>query len=330
VTVYGTGFGITSPVAEAGRPPDGLLRIVAPVTVKVGGLDAVVTRAALERPAPPGTMAIDFTVPENAPTGNLPVVATVTGVNSPSVLLPVGIPKPAITGVSNSASGASAIASGSWVAIYGTNLSRATRTWRDSDFAGRNLPTALDGVSVKINGKAAFVYFISPRQINVLAPGDTATGTIQVEVTNDGGPATAASNLQTHSPAFFTFNSKHPASVHLDGVYVAPVNYFGASLASRPAKPGEVILIYGTGFGPTTPAVIAGQIFSGAPPLSDPTQLRITIGGAVATVQFAGIVLPGQYQFNVVVPDVPDGDHPIVATIAGTSSQSGLVLPVQR
>jgi uncharacterized protein (TIGR03437 family) len=61
------------------------------------------------------------------------------------------------------------------------------------------------------------VYFISPRQINVLAPGDTATGTIQVEVTNDGGPATAASNLQTHSPAFFTFNSKHPASVHLDG-----------------------------------------------------------------------------------------------------------------
>jgi uncharacterized protein (TIGR03437 family) len=76
--------------------------------------------------------------------------------------------------------------------------------------------------------------------------------------------------------------------------------------------------------------VIAGQIFSGAPPLSDPTQLRITIGGAVATVQFAGIVLPGQYQFNVVVPDVPDGDHPIVATIAGTSSQSGPVLPVQR
>jgi uncharacterized protein (TIGR03437 family) len=329
ITIFGTGFGVTNPPAETGKAPLGFQRIALPVAVKVGGQDATVTGAFLA-PGSVGLVQLDFTVPQSAPFGNLPVVATVGGVNSQSVVLPVGIPKPAITGVSNSASGAAAIAAGSWVGIYGTNLARSSRIWRDADFAGLNLPTALDGVSVKINGKPAFVYFTSPRQINVQAPEDTAIGTIQVEVTNDGGTATATANLQTYSPAFFTFNNKYPASVHLDRSYVAPAAYFGASVASRPAKPGDIILIYGTGFGPTTPSVGAGRIFSGAPPLTDPTQLRITIGGVSARVDFAGIVSPGQYQFNVVVPDVPDGELLITATIAGVASASGLVLPVRR
>jgi uncharacterized protein (TIGR03437 family) len=54
------------------------------------------------------------------------------------------------------------------------------------------------------------------------------------------------------------------------------------------------------------------------------------IGGVTAAVQFAGIVVPGEYQFNVVVPELLDGDYPFVATIAGLTSQSGLVLPVRR
>lgn len=329
VTALGTGFGLTNPPAEEGKPPASLLRIVAPVTVKVGGQDATVARAFLY-PGGVGMAQVDFVVPQNAQTGTLTVVMTVGGVNSQTVLLPVGFRKPSISGVSNSASGATAIASGAWVAIYGTNLARTTRTWRDSDFFGRNLPTALDGVSVKVNGKPAFVFFISPGQINVQAPEDTAIGSVQVEVTNDGGVATRTANLQTYSPAFFTFAAKYAAAVHLDGVYVAPPNYFGAGVASRPAKPGDVILVFGTGFGPTTPAVRPGQIFSGAPPISNPSQLRITIGGVMATVQFAGIVVPGQYQFNVVVPDLPDGDHAIAATIADSASQSGLSLPVRR
>jgi hypothetical protein len=65
-----------------------------------------------------------------------------------------------IAGISNNASGAPSIESGSWVSIYGANLSATTRTWKSSDFEGNNLPLVLDGVSVKIDGKSAAVYYV--------------------------------------------------------------------------------------------------------------------------------------------------------------------------
>ena len=57
----------------------------------------------------------------------------------------------------------------------------------------------------------------------------------------------------------------------------------------------------------------------------------IKIGGATATVQFAGLVSPGEFQFNVVVPsNTPDGDQPITATYNGLSTQAGTLLTVQH
>jgi uncharacterized protein (TIGR03437 family) len=94
--------------------------------------------------------------------------------------------------------------------------------------------------------------------------------------------------------------------------------------------PGEVILLFGTGFGPTTPPVPAGRSFNGAAPLADPTQLHITIGGVEATVQFAGIVAAGEYQFNVVVPPLADGDQPLAASIGGAGTQFGLSIPIKN
>ena len=235
-----------------------------------------------------------------------------------------------ITGVSNNASGATAIESGSWVSIYGTNLSATSRAWQTGDFSGNTLPTKLDGVSVTINGKSAAVWYISPGQLNVQAPSDSATGPVPVVVTNTYGTATGTGNLVQYAPGFFAIQGKYPAAVHTDGAYVAPVGYFGNSVASRPAAPGETILLFGTGFGPTTPPVAAGQIFSGAAPLADATQLHMTIGGVAATVQFAGMVAAGEYQFNVVIPSVGDGDQAIVATIAGFPTQSGLSISVKN
>ena len=235
---------------------------------------------------------------------------------------------PQITGVSNNASGAPAIQSGSWVSIYGTGLSATTRSWQTSDLIGSNLPTTLDGVSVQINSKKAAISYVSPGQLNVQAPADTTTGPVQVQVTNSAGTATGTATLQNYAPAFFTFLTKYAAAVHnADGVYVAPAGSFSAA-TSRPAQPGESLQIYATGFGPTTPAVPASQLVGKAAPLSDLTQLRVTIGGVAAAVQFAGIVAAGEYQINVVVPAVPNGDQPLLATIAGASSQTGVSIPV--
>ena len=237
--------------------------------------------------------------------------------------------KPVILGVSNSASGVPAVESGSWVSIYGTGLSETTRSWQASDFSGNNLPTTLDNVSVQINGKPAAISYISPGLVNVQAPTDTATGTVPVVVTNSVGTASGTATLAVYAPAFFTFQAKYAAAVHnSDGFFVAPAAYLGSTVLSTPAQSGEPIQIYATGLGPTTPAVPAGQLVATAAPVADLTKLKVTIGGAAATVQYAGIVSPGLYQVNLIVPQVANGDQPIVATIGGVSSQTGLFIPI--
>jgi uncharacterized protein (TIGR03437 family) len=238
---------------------------------------------------------------------------------------------PAITTVSNSASGAAGVESGSWVSIYGSNLATTTRSWLASDFSGNLLPTTLDNVSVLIDGKKAAIAYVSPGQLNVQAPADTAIGTVPVQVSNLLGTASGTATLQSYAPALFTVQGKYAAARHAtDGVLVAPSGYFGSALASRPAAPGETLEIFGTGLGPTTPAVAAGQLVATPAPVSNLSQLKATIGGQTAAVQYAGIVSPGEYQINVVVPPLEDGDQPIAVSISGANSQTGVSLAIQN
>ena len=244
---------------------------------------------------------------------------------------PIAPPQKAVIGgVADSASFRAGIASGSWVSIFGSGLSATTRSWQSADFQGTNLPMALDGVSVTINGKPAAVWYISPIQLNVQAPADTAAGPVQVQVTNSSNKqATGTATLQPYAPAFWP-EGKYAAARHLDGVLVAPAGFFGASYPSRPALPGETLEIYGSGFGPTAPAIAAGQMVPASAPLTDLSQLHISIGGVPATVSYAGIVVPGEYQLNIVVPALPDGDQPITADIGGVATQPGVSIPIKN
>lgn len=243
--------------------------------------------------------------------------------------------KPAISeaGVVNGASFRAGISAGSWITITGSNLASTTRIWGASDFVQGKLPTSLDNTRVTVNGKAAAVYYISPTQINAQAPDDTATGNVNVVVATPGGESTpVAAALQRFAPAFFMFdpsNRRYLAATLSGGQLVGPAALFGANATTRPARPGEIVILYGTGFGPTTPAVPAGEVFSGAAPLS--TAPTIRIGGVAADVAFAGLSAAGLYQFNVTVPaTLADGDHAVVATIGGVESQAGTFLAVQR
>ena len=87
-------------------------------------------------------------------------------------------PNPVIScgGVVNFAGPLGGIASGTWMSIYGNNLSSTTRAWSPADFVGRNLPVSIDNVTVTVGGVPAYVYFVSPTQINALAPGDPHSG----------------------------------------------------------------------------------------------------------------------------------------------------------
>jgi uncharacterized protein (TIGR03437 family) len=57
--------------------------------------------------------------------------------------------------------------------------------------------------------------------------------------------------------------------------------------------------------------------------------VTVTIGGQAASVGFAGLVASGEFQINVVVPNLPPGEYPVTVSVNGQSSQSGVVIPVQ-
>lgn len=228
----------------------------------------------------------------------------------------------------NGASFLLGIQENSWVTITGSKLSSTSRTWiAETEIVNGRLPTSLDGVSATIDGKPASMCFISPGQINVLAPTDSSEGPVELKATNANGTSAAVfAQLQKFSPSFFLFDPqdrKYIAALiaRTDGKvdYLGPASLIGSALATRPAKPGEIILLYGTGFGPTNPSVPSGMVFNVAAQLTE--NVTVTIGGVTATVQFAGVTGAGLYQFNVVVPNLPDGDQKVVATIGGLSSQ---------
>jgi len=237
---------------------------------------------------------------------------------------------PTIAEVANAEGESPAIASNTWVEIKGVNLAPAgdARIWQSSDFTGTQMPQQLDKVSATVNGKPAYVYYISPTQINILTPPDAMSGAVQVEVTNNGATAAAfTAQAQALSPSFFVFNGgPYVAAVHLNGGLIGPAALYPGS--SAPAKPGETIVLYANGFGPTNVPVVSGASTQGGRLSPLPV---VQIAGKNATVQFAGLVAPGQFQFNVVVPaSLADGDQPIVATYSGASTQIGTLITIQH
>jgi len=236
---------------------------------------------------------------------------------------------PEISLAANAEGESPTIAPNTWVEIKGSDLAPGgdARIWQGSDLVNNQMPTQLDGVSVTVNGKPAYVYYISPTQINVLTPPDAMSGAVPVLVTNNG--ATSASlTAQAHatSPSFFVFNGgPYVAATHINGSLIGPATLYPG--ASTPATPGETIVLYANGFGPTSTAVTSGSVTQSGTLSPLPV---ITMGGVSATVAFAGLVALGEFQFNVVVPpNAANGDQTIKATYSGLSTQVGTLITVQ-
>jgi uncharacterized protein (TIGR03437 family) len=195
----------------------------------------------------------------------------------------------------------SIIQPGEWVSIYGTNLASGTAVW-NGDF-----PTSLDGTSVEIDGKAAYLEFVSPGQINLQAPNDTATGTVSVVVTTAGGSATSTVTLSQFSPSFSLLAAQHVAGIIVrsngSGAYgkgsydiLGPTgSSFGYPTVA--AQAGDVVELFGVGFGPTNPAVPAGAAFSGAAPTID--TIGLYINNVMVSPTFVGLSSAGLYQINL-------------------------------
>jgi len=140
--------------------------------------------------------------------------------------------------------------------------------------------------------------------------------------------------MQSLTPFFFFWPLPSPNTTkYLVAQHANPTSDIGAvglfannSPATTPAKPGETIVLWGTGFGPTTPTVPAGTLATQNSQLS--TTPTATVGGIQAAVPFAGIPAGycELYQVDITIPpSTPNGDQAVVLTVNGTPSFSGLI-----
>jgi uncharacterized protein (TIGR03437 family) len=207
-------------------------------------------------------------------------------------------------------------------------LTPVSADWSKSIINGQ-LPAQLDGVTVTIAGKPAYIYQMIPSQINAQAP-DVGFGPVQVTVTTPSGTSAPFTVIaQQYGPAFWPWPGNQPVATHAD---YSPATKNGTipGTTTRPAQPGEVITLWGTGFGPTTPPVPAGQLPTALAPQTQ-MQVTVTLNGASITVVSAVLsAYPGDYQIAVQIPaSAENGDYALVATIGGVASPT-VTLTVQH
>jgi uncharacterized protein (TIGR03437 family) len=226
--------------------------------------------------------------------------------------------------------GSTTVAPGSWIEIYGTYLAADTRSWGTADFNGSNAPTSLDKTSVTVGGQPAFVAYISPGQVNVEVPSNVTAGTQPLILTTGFG-STAAYSLTIgtvpgiYAPSILNIGGIQYAGALLanSATWVLPAGAV-SGLTSQPAAAGDIITLYGVGFGTVTPAVAAGQLVPDTEQTALTAPVQILFGTVSATLLYQGLApgFVGLYQFNVQVPSVAANN-----AVPLTFSQGGVNLP---
>lgn len=217
---------------------------------------------------------------------------------------------PTISGVANGASFQKTYAPGMVLSIFGTNL--AGTAWVASTVP---LAVQASGVSVKIGGVNAPLYYVSPGQINAQIPYEAPVNqTVTLSVDNNGATASTTFTVSAAAPGLFTDASG------------------GVAPTSTVAR-GGVMVLYVTGAGAMSPAIATGAAPAAGTAVAQlpaPVQaISVTVGGVTAPVQFAGIptALVGVTQINVAVPaTAPLGKQAVIVGVGGASSAAGSVV----
>ncbi len=210
---------------------------------------------------------------------------------------PVGTPR--VDRVVNAADYTESLAPGSLVTITGANLSSVTQAFTGST-------TALGDSCILVNGQALPILYVSPSQINAELPTGTA-GNLTLRIATPGGILDNFTiNTTTTAPAIF--RSTIPGMADPVATILRAENNLLVT-PSNPVHRGDVLSIYATGLGATSPNFVAGTPASNSL-VSVAIPPAVTLGGVPVQVLFAGLA-PGQigvYQINVkVYNNVPTG-----------------------
>jgi uncharacterized protein (TIGR03437 family) len=214
-----------------------------------------------------------------------------------------------VTSVVNAASSTADISPGTLATIYGNNLAGGTAL-------AASATTTLGGVTVTIDGVAAPLLYVTANQINFQVPYEVETGSAVMTVVNGGYQSNGFSfEVAVATPAILVDSNQNSISQNIDGSMNAPGN---------PAAPGSIVVVYMTGIGPLDNPLATGQLAPLSPLSSAELDYSATIGGQSVQVLYLGMTpgFLGLAQANIMMPDVADGDYPLVITIGGGNSNS--------
>ena len=222
---------------------------------------------------------------------------------------------------------------GGWATLYGTNLADAAASWQTTP--GELLPTALAGVTVRVDGTRVPLAFVSPGIVNFLAPGSPPSDNASVTVERNGSISPPVSvPVRRLNPAIYSIadTSLSPAAFFVTAARAGASELVGNpaidSRALRGARPGESIDLYVTGLGRTSGGFPTDRMFSGAYPVLEP--IAIDLNGVTITPEFAGLTSPGLYLVRFTVPqNTVQGNQPIQIKSGEFASAANVFLRIQ-
>lgn len=193
-----------------------------------------------------------------------------------------------------------AFAPNTFISIFGENLAWSTLSVSAANLEANTLPTSLGRVQVLIGPTLGFLVFVSPGQINVLIDNRLTPGTYPLRVLRDAlaGPK-AEITIAGTAPGLFAIADGAPVVTRPDGSLVT---------AETPAKPGQIVILWATGLGPTLPSLRPGELPRGAAPLDQkiPFEVRLNeVPIPAGHILYAGVApgFAGLYQINVLLPE---------------------------
>ncbi len=219
-------------------------------------------------------------------------------------------------------------APGEIVALFGLQLAAPGTVAQNT--GAPPLATTLGSAQVLVNGVAVPLFFVDPLQINFQIPYSFTSGqTATVQVVAGGTPGNSRSiAITATSPRLLLFPNNYGIAVNTDGSLPMPSSQVIPPYVSHPAKPGDVLVIYGVGFGQTSPVAVEGNAANGGPSLQNAPTTTVDFGGPVTlgvttTVGYSGLTptAVGLYQINVTVPE----HAPLSNSVAVTATVGGAI-----
>jgi uncharacterized protein (TIGR03437 family) len=217
------------------------------------------------------------------------------------------------------------LAQGSFFSVYGAGVGPDTPAAATS----YPLPISLGGVTVQVTQGSitynAYLVFASKGQINAILPSDVPVGSAQMTITYNGQTSQPAAITVAKTDFGVFFQSVNGVDLAIAQNVNSATDY-PLNLPGNPAKPGQIVIFWGTGMGPIS---VVDNIAPGVTGDMTDVPVTITVGGIAAERLYAGRQSQTAAVDNIyftVPAGVPFGCQvPVAITAGGVAANTTMI-----